>query len=366
MSIESTQIIVKTPPQYALNYEWNQPDSTFEIRKVIFTPETDLKEGQVFVKTLYLSNDPFTRGVIQKVENQTLPKGRPVASVALGEVLESKNTLYKKGDVVTGIWNWSEYAIPSVIYYAIDKASKLPFTYYISVIGIAPLTAYFGLTKILKFNSDVTSETYKAKNLIIISAATGAVGAAAVQLSKHNFGISTVVGITGTDSKAKWVESIGADKAFNYNDPDFESQLSAYVTSTGGADYYFDNVGGPVLNSVLPQLNTYGKVAACGNISNFKNANNALLPNWVSIISKRLNITGLTVHDYIPEFPKALSVLEKAIEEKKLATENAYSVEDISDKSNKFELVPLVWKRIFDGSKPHGKIITKIVRNIPK
>ncbi|KAK6464558.1 quinone oxidoreductase [Scheffersomyces coipomensis] len=359
MSIASTEIIVKTAPVSEPNYEWNQSDSTFEIKKSTINPE-DLKDGQVLVKTLYLSNDPYTRLLIQKVENQTYPAGSPVVAGGLGEIVHSKDPKYKKGDIVSGVWSWSDYAIPVMIYFPIDKASKYPLTYYSSILGIAPLTAYFGLTKTFGFSSDKNSENFTNKNLIIISAATGAVGATAVQLAKHVFGISTVVGITGTDSKTKWVESIGADKAFNYNDPDFESQLSAYVSSNGGADYYFDNVGGKILNFVLTQLNPYGKVASCGSVSQYNDRASTSLPNWNVITGSRLHIIGFTVHDHIPEYPEAIKVLEKAIEEKKLVTENAYTVEDISEKANKFELIPLVWKQIFDSAKANGKILTKI------
>ncbi|KAK6198623.1 uncharacterized protein RJT21DRAFT_496 [Scheffersomyces amazonensis] len=360
MSIESTQIIVANAPVTAVNFEWNKPDSTFEITKTTINPE-DLKDGEVLVRTIYFSNDPFTRSTIQKVENQQYPKGAPVIAVGLGEVLKSKSTKYKQGDIITGVWSWSEYAIVNehIIYFAIDPNSKYPLTYYLTLLGIGPLTAYFGLVKQFNFKLEKDSDNFTKKNLIIISAASGAVGSAAVQLSKHLFGISTVVGITGSDEKAQWVESIGADKAFNYKSKTFQTDLAEYVSANGRADYYFDNVGGEILSFILSLLNPYGKVAACGSIAGYNDPSKSLVSNWYKITTSRLQILGFTVHDYVPEYLEALKVLEQAIDEKKLVTENAFGIEDISDKANKYELVPLIWSKIFTEEKSNGKLITK-------
>ncbi|KAK6464559.1 quinone oxidoreductase [Scheffersomyces coipomensis] len=357
MTHSSTQIILKNAPIKDINLEWDQPTSTFEIKHIELP---DLEDGQVLIKTLYISNDPAQRPWMQKgldpKRSYVKPTvdGETVRSVTIVEILESKSGKFKVGDLAIGRLFWADYAIANEneIFTKIDQSLGVPIPYFISYVGITGLTAYFGLTEI--FGLKVGGEA----PVIAISAASGGVGCVAVQLAKHVFGSVKVIGISGTDEKCKWVESLGADICVNYTKPDFHEQLTKAVGDEG-IDLYFDNVGGEILSFILTKINKYGKVAACGSISGYNDYEKIKVTNWGEVIAQRITLSGFIVSDYAAKFPEAIGTISQAIQTGKVQTSSGLHIEDISNEEDKIKLVPGIWKQLFSSAKPNGKLLTK-------
>lgn len=186
-------------------------DTTF---KLVEKELPDLKDDQVLVKLKYLSNDPAQRGWISKHINPErlyippVQEGNPMQARGLAEVIDSKSSSYKKGDVVIASTGWTEYTvIPAK---ELQPAPDLPGgkakTHYLGALGLTGLTAYFGLTEVVNTTKD---------DIVVVSGAAGATGMMAVQIAKNILGCKKVIGMAGTDEKCKWVESIGADLCLN-------------------------------------------------------------------------------------------------------------------------------------------------------
>ncbi|KAM9905970.1 hypothetical protein OXX69_006985 [Metschnikowia pulcherrima] len=349
-----SKIILETPPTGSVNLSWGQSDSTF---KLVDTELPALKDGELKVKVLYLSNDPTQRMWIsanQDPKRQYLPpilKGDPIRSLGLAEVLESKSEKYAKGDVVSGVLNWSdELVIPeSSVSTKVDKS--LPYEWYLSAIGLTGLTAYFGLKNVGQLKEGQT---------VLISAASGATGSMAVQLAKHFFKASKVVGIAGSEEKCKWVESLGADLCVNYRDADYQKKLDEFLGEEH-FDVYYDNVGGEILNYALKRVKRYGRIIACGAIAGYNDSSKMAVKAWGEIISNRLTVQGFIVFDFFSEFPEAIKDIVAIVKSGKVTPEDGVHVEDLSKSGKPLEKVPEVWHKLFTEEKPRGKLLTKLV-----
>ncbi|OBA24044.1 NAD(P)-binding protein [Metschnikowia bicuspidata var. bicuspidata NRRL YB-4993] len=348
-----SRIVLENAPVKAVNLAWGQEDSTF---KLVDAEVPAVKDGELRIKPLYLSNDPTQRGWIaagQDPKRSYVPpilKGEPIRSLGLGEVLESKSDKYVVGDVVTGLLNWSqELVIPEAsVSTKIDKL--LPYEWYLSAIGLTGLTAYFGLKKVGQLKEGQT---------VLISAASGATGSMAVQLAKHFFKASRVVGIAGSADKCKWVESLGADYCANYRDADYQKKLDEFIGDEH-FDVYFDNVGGEMLDFALKRTKRYGRVIACGAISGYNDRAKLAVNSWTEIISNRLTVQGFIVFDFASEIPEAVGDIVSVIKAGKVKPEGGVHVEDLSGLKNPLEKVPEVWFRLFTEEKPQGKLLTKL------
>ncbi|KAJ8143961.1 hypothetical protein OXX80_003968 [Metschnikowia pulcherrima] len=348
-----SQIILENPPTGPVNLAWGQQDSTF---KMVEAELPALKEGDLKVKVLYLSNDPTQRIWInagQDPRRSYMPpvfKGEPIRTLGLAEVLESKSDKYAKGDVVSAVLHWAEeLVIPDTnVSTIVDKS--LPYEWYLSAIGLTGLTAYFGLEKI---------GLLKEGQTILISAASGATGSMAVQLAKHYFKASKVVGIAGSEEKCKWVESLGADLCVNYRDADYQQQLDKFI-GDDLFDVYFDNVGGDILNYALKRVKRYGRIIVCGSIAGYNDKSKSVIDAGVEIFSNRLTVQGFLVFDYSSEFPEASKNIVAAIKDGKISSDGVH-VEDLSNSDKPFEKVPQTWHKLFTDDKPRGKLITKLV-----
>ena len=187
------------------------PNATF---KLVEKDLPDLKDDEVLLKSLYLSNDPAQRTWIDPHINEdrmyTTPvmKGDPMRARGLAEIVESKSSSHKVGDTVLATVNWSEYAIlpGKDLQPAKDLPGGLSKTHYLGALGLTGLTAWYGLVDTVGTNE---------KDIVVISGAAGATGMMAVQIAKKILGCKKVIGMAGTDKKCKWVESIGADLCLN-------------------------------------------------------------------------------------------------------------------------------------------------------
>lgn len=343
-------VVLENPPTKLVNLDWNKPDSTF---RIVETEKKALNAGEIRVKPLYLSNDPTQRSWIAANQDPArayvppILKGEIVRSIGVGEVLESQSEKYVVGDRVVGLLGWSsELVIPaSNISAKLDQS--LPPQLYLSSLGLTGLTAYFGLKNVGEIKEGQT---------VLISAASGATGSMAVQLAKHVFKASKVIGIAGSDDKVEWVKSLGADYCANYRDPDYKKKLSEYI-GPDFVDIYFDNVGGEILDFALKHTKKFGRIVACGAIAGYNDVSKLIVRAWPEIIINRLNVQGFICFDFAAEFPTAIAEIGDAVKKGLVKSSEGVSTVDVA---GDWEKVPETWFKLFTDEKPLGKLVTKL------
>jgi NADPH-dependent curcumin reductase CurA len=259
-----------------------------------------LQDGQVLVRNLFMSVDPYMRGRMNDVKSYVPPfqVGQPLDGSAVGEVVESKAGGLKPGDIVTSSLGWRESFVTDAA--AVRKVDRnvQPLSAYLGVLGVTGLTAWAGLNLV-----DV-----KAGDRVFISAAAGATGSVAGQLAKLRG--CRVIGSAGSPEKVKLlVDELGFDAAFNYKDGNLVAQLK--TAAPDGIDVYFDNVGGEHLEAAISAMRPHGRIIACGAISSYNDETPAPGPRNLSLmIGKRLTMKGFIVidsFDRMPEFVKEVS-----------------------------------------------------------
>jgi NADPH-dependent curcumin reductase CurA len=248
-----------------------------------------LQAGQVLVRNLYISVDPYMRGRM-KVGKSYVPPfelGKPMSGGAVGEVVESRAEQFNPGDAVTSNCGWREYFIATPPELHPVSRDLQPLSVYLGALGITGLTAWAGLHLV-----DV-----QANDTIFISGAAGAVGNMAGQLAKLHG--CRVIGAAGSPEKVEFLQQeCGFDFAFDYKTGSILEQLN--LAAPDGIDVYFDNVGGEMLEAALSALRVNGRIIACGGISGY----NAEMPqpgpsNLFNITTKRLTMKGLIVSDWL-------------------------------------------------------------------
>lgn len=346
-------IILENPPTKDVNLNYGESDSTF---KLTTTELPELKADEVKLKVLMLSNDPTQRnwiGANQNPARQYIPpvlKGDAVRSIGFAEVLDSKSSKYAKGDKVVGMLSWSEEVVVHESRITAKADPQVPNEWYLSVVGLTGLTAYFGLKEVGQFKEGQT---------VLVSAASGATGSMVVQLAKHLFKASKVIGVAGSEEKVKWVESLGADYCANYRDPDYLDKLDKYI----GDDYvdvYYDNVGGEFLDFALSHTKRHGRIVACGAIAGYNDSSMLSVTKWFEVIANRLTIQGFIVFDFVTQFPGAINDLVGGVKAGKINASEGVSLFDYSKEANPLEKVPQTWHKLFTSEKPRGKLLTKI------
>jgi NADPH-dependent curcumin reductase CurA len=309
--------------------------------KIMEEPISPIDEGQLLLKTIYVSVDPYLRG---KMAGTILPRFEleaPISSKIIAEVVESRNSGYTKGEFVTHYLDWKEYQVSDGTALTKVDALAAPLSAYLGVLGVTGLSAYFALLNIGKPKSGET---------LVVSGAAGAVGSIAGQIGKLMG--CRVVGIVGTDEKATLIKSkFGFDEAINYKTtPDLRTALCEACSD--GVDVYFDNVGGTISDGVIANLNTYGRVAVCGSISNYNDTTEKFSPSLLpQMVYKILTIQGFLIGDFAQRFPEGLVQLATWLKEGKLT----YSETIIEG----FEHLPDAFIGLFEG-RNEGKMIVKI------
>jgi NADPH-dependent curcumin reductase CurA len=342
--------VLSNPPVADVILEGN--DATFKLENVTL-PE--LGADQILVKTLYLSNDPAQRGWIQKgmdPERLYVPpvqEGETMRSYGIGEVVESKADSLKKGTLVTGTLNWTDYTVvqaKEVRPVAADEKAGIRVTNYIGSLGGPGLTAYYGITDIARATKD---------DVVVVSGAAGATGSMVVQIAKHLIGCKKVIGIAGGDKKCKWVESLGADICVDYKAASFKEDLKK--ATDGFVDVYFDNVGGEILDAMLPRIKRHGRIAACGAVATYNSQGESGVKNWFEVIANRIEIRGFIVLDAMTSGRAGpiIGELTKGIKEGKIHI----GPESETIVPTKFEDIPKTWTMLFSGGN-QGKLITEI------
>lgn len=320
-------------------------DSNF---KLLESPIPQPEDGQVLLRTLYLSLDPYMRGRMSDA-----PSYAP--SVAIDEVMVggtvsrvevSKNTKFNVGDLVVAAAGWQEYALSDgddLI--KLDATMSRPSTA-LGVLGMPGFTAYMGLL-------DVGQP--KAGETVVVAAASGAVGSIVGQIAKIKG--CRVVGIAGGPEKCAYVvEELGFDACIDHRSADFATQLASACTD--GIDVYFENVGGAVFDAVLPLLNIGARVPVCGMIAHY---NDTALPEGPdrlglltrTILTKRLKLQGFIIFDYAPRYDEFFTQMNTWVSEGKVRFK-----EDIVDG---LENAPQAFIGLLEG-KNFGKLVVQVAQ----
>ena len=266
-----------------------------------------LAEGQILVRQRFLSLDPYMRPRMSELRSYVQPftVDKPLTGGSVGEVVESRNADFAKGDWVIGLLNWATHTVhDGKGLRKIDPAAA-PLSAYLGVLGMPSFTAWYGMTQICK---------PKAGETVFVSAATGAVGQVAGQLAKHAG--ARVVGCAGSEDKCVWaVREAGYDACFNHRaERDYGAVLDKLCPQ--GIDADFENVGGKIFHAVFARLNNFGRVAFCGAISEYQDAAPIAGPaKMFTIVQRRLTLQGFIVSDHVKlmgEFTTEVGGLLKA------------------------------------------------------
>ena len=247
--------------------------------------------GQVLVRNLYLSVDPYMRGRMNDVKSYSPPYALNEAMTggALGEVLRSGTDALQPGDLVLHDQGWRTHALLSENQARkVDAIAGVSPSAYLGVLGMPGLTAYAGLLDVAAF---------KPGDVVFVSGAAGAVGSVVGQIARLK-GASRVIGSAGTDEKTAWLTGeLRFDAAFNYKNGPVAAQLKAAAPE--GIDVYFDNVGGEHLEAAIGALRLFGRAALCGAISAYNATQPAPGPrNLALAIGKQLTLKGFIVGTY--------------------------------------------------------------------
>ena len=270
----------------------------------------DLADGQVRVRNLFMSVDPYMRGRMNDVKSYVSPfrLGEPLEGGAIGTVIETRSPDLAEGDLVLHMLGWREEAVlPAKQAQKVAAIEGLSPSAYLGVLGVPALTAYVGLLDIASL---------KEGDVVFVSGAAGAVGSMAGQMAKLK-GAGRVIGSAGSDEKVRWLREIGFDAAFNYKTAPVLTQLRD--AAPDGIDLYFDNVGADHLEAALVLLNPHGRVAMSGAIANY----NATEPppgptNLGLVITKRLTLRGFIVIDHQHRTPDMVADVSAWLRDGKL------------------------------------------------
>jgi len=254
--------------------------------EIVETPIPEPRHGEVLVKSLWMSIDPYMRGRLRDGPSYAdpVPIGGVLQGESVGRVMESKLEGFQAGDIVRGHIGWQEYGILDVKgAHAVDT-SLGPISTSVGVLGMPGLTAYFGL---LEVNRPKPGET------IVVSAASGAVGAIVGQIAKIMG--CRVVGIAGSDEKVSYiVDELGFDAGINYKNQDVASAIADACPD--GVDGYFDNVGGEITEAVMPFFNLFARMAICGRISEYNEDTPSMGPRVMRFVhTKQAVVEGFLV-----------------------------------------------------------------------
>jgi NADPH-dependent curcumin reductase CurA len=311
--------------------------------KMIETPIPDLKDGDILMRAMYISVDPYMRGRISQAKSYAagVEIGGVMVAGGVARVVESKNERFAVGDIVDPYMGWQEYVVSNGKGLRKLDPSLAPVSTALGVLGMTGLTAYFGLL-------DVCHP--KAGETVVVSGAAGAVGSIVGQIAKIK-GCKTV-GIAGGDDKVEWIlKDCGYDAAFNYKtEANYSGKLKELCPN--GIDVYFDNVGGTITDAVFMQINTFARMSICGQISQYNNAKPEMGPRLLGmLIVARAKAQGFLVTDYMPRFGEGLTEMAGWLREGKLKYR-----EDIVDG---FENLPKAFIGLFHGENT-GKRMVKV------
>ena len=295
------QIIMKTRPEGMPKQE------NFEI---IENKIPDIRHGEVLIKILWLSLDPYMRGRMSKAKSYaaSLNEGDLIVGGAVGRVINSETSQYKEGDIVEGFTlGWQEYAIATPATIRKINPELAPIQTAVGVLGMPGMTAFFGL---LHVGKPIPGDT------VVVSAASGAVGQLVGQIAK--IAGCHVVGIAGGQEKCDFLtNSLNFDAAIDYKNENVDDMLDKYCPN--GVNVYFDNVGGSITDSVINKLANYARVAVCGVISQYNlTAPEPGLRTHRAMLTNQATTEGFLVFQFAQKYHIAIERIAKWIKDGKI------------------------------------------------
>ena len=302
-----------------------------------------LEDGQVLLKGLYFSVDPYMRGRMNDTKSYSPPfqLNKAIEGGVVAEVTESKSASFKTGDKVAGMLPWRTQIIADEKGLTKIDTTIAPASYYLGILGMTGLTAYFGLMHIGK---------PKAGETVVVSGAAGAVGIVVGQIAKIEG--CRVIGIAGSDEKIKLLtEEFNFDEAVNYKSTaDMKKTIAALCPN--GVDIYFDNVGGEISDAVIANINFHARIPLCGQISLYNNTETAMGPRLQPmLLTRSVLMQGFIVSNFHPIFAEGKQYLGKFVKEGKLKfTETIL---------HGFDQLPAAFIALFKGENT-GKMIVAI------
>lgn len=270
-------------------------EDNFRLETVELPP---LAEGQVLVRNEWLSLDPYMRARMNEGRSYAAPQplNETMIGGTAGEVVESRNAKFAVGDKVVGHFGWQEYGLSDGSGLVKVDASRIPLAAYLGAVGMPGVTAWYGLNRIVE---------PKAGETVVVSAASGAVGGVVGQLAK--IGGCRAVGIAGGPEKCRYVvDELGFDACIDYKNEDVGKALKSACPD--GVDGYFENVGGAIMDAVLPRMNAFGRIALCGLIAGY-NGQPIPISNPTWLLLSRLKLQGFIVSEHMDVWPQALQEL---------------------------------------------------------
>src|SRR5882724_5151652 len=264
---------------------------------LVEAPRPAPKDGEVLTRTIYLSLDPYMRGRISGAKSYaaSVELGQVIVGATVGEVLESKHPGLAKGDIVQGYAGWQSHAVAAGGAVRTLDPKQAPISTALGVLGMPGMTAYVGL---LDIGQPKPGET------VVVSAASGAVGAVVGQLAKLQG--CRAVGVAGSKDKCEYVvNELGFDACVNYKTDALVPALSAACPK--GIDVYFENVGGEVTEAVVQLLNPFSRIPLCGLISMYNATSPAPGPSWRALLTNRVLVQGFIVSNHLDRMPAFLA-----------------------------------------------------------
>ncbi|AQA24163.1 zinc-binding dehydrogenase family protein [Rhodococcus sp. MTM3W5.2] len=256
-------------------------------------------DGQLLLKTLYLSLDPYMRGRMSAAKSYADPVelGDVMVGGTVCEVIDSKDPAFHPGDVVLSFSGWQTHSAIDADHVRKLDPHAAPVQSWLGVLGMPGFTGYAGL---LRIGDPKPGET------VVVAAATGPVGSAVGQIAKIKG--ARAVGIAGGPEKVAYLREIGFDAAIDHRAPDFAEQLAAACPD--GIDVYFENVGGAVWAAVFPLLNDFARVPVCGLVSHYNETAAPTgpdrLPGFMNdVLKKSLTIRGFIQSEFVKSDFKA-------------------------------------------------------------
>mgnify|MGYP000515974389 FL=1 len=257
----------------------------------------DLAEGQVLLQNVYMSVDPYMRARMNDAKSYIPPFqiGAPLQAGMVAKVLASRNANYSEGDYVVGMLNWEQYSITDgngVDGTALRKIDPnlAPLSYHLGILGMPGMTAWVG-TKVI-------GEAKEGENLFV-TAASGAVGSVVGQIGK-NLGCRVVGSAGGPEKVAFLKEELGFDEAIDYKNV-ASPHKAVRQAFPDMIDVLFENVGGPMFEAAIMNMNFMGRIALCGMIADYNTKPSEMEPGprgLFTLIGRNIKMQGFIVFNY--------------------------------------------------------------------
>ena len=267
--------------------------------RIVDAPMPKPGPGEVLVKNEWLSLDPYMRGRMNEAKSYAEPVaiGDVMVGQTVGEVLESQDAAFKSGDKVLAPLGWQLFGAAKATTLRKIDVKRAPATYYLGILGMPGITAWFGLNEIGK---------PKAGETLVVSAASGAVGSVVGQLAKIMG--CRVLGIAGGKAKCDYVVSeLGFDGCIDHRSDDVAGRLRAACPN--GIDVDFENVGGALLDTLLPMMNRFSRIVICGLVAEYNAGEPYGYKKLRSILVNRIRVQGMLVFDFADRYDEAIKSL---------------------------------------------------------